>query len=440
MPEVQFQQMEVEPWVDEVKKRTTQKKAREPGANKTKSAPARQRGAMVPDGVNGFVRASDLTCEKKKKASRAGKKKHTSPDEDTDDELPELGELSRDYASDSDQATMAKGIRGIKRKSTSSSGVGKVKKGKKTAIQDSASDSNSDEQEDFVKKILGSPTVLQAPPSKRHAKTVSKPAKKPRASSSSHTAPRSESHPDPPISPPTVDASARWMLDLDDDEFPIPSGQISSKMSSALEMRAVGPPSATTLRGSDGTSSLGTDASPVVVRRRRAGRIIATSSPDHTASALPLAPYSNELDEDSVFSPPPQTRIHKSKPRRFHQYVEDDLEVSGDDDMGTAEDTSGEESESDRRFAGHFQATQAPKGYNQRAAYAAGMASQMPRKNGPVFDTDKRRKHDAFLEKARRPILLSQEKEGPSSDYEGSFVCGDETVEYFSGSEDDLDE
>jgi ATP-dependent DNA helicase MPH1 len=113
--------------------------------------------------------------------------------------------------------------------------------------------------------------------------------------------------------------------------------------------------------------------------------------------------------------------------------------VSGDDEDEDEEELSDVESESDRQFAGHFKATQAPKGYNQRRAYLAGLATQAP-SDGPVF-ANRHHRHNDFLSKARRPILLSQEdsRHGPSSDYEGSFVCDDdEPVAYESASDEDM--
>ena len=106
-----------------------------------------------------------------------------------------------------------------------------------------------------------------------------------------------------------------------------------------------------------------------------------------------------------------------------------EVDVSADEAESDQFDSSGSEDESDRRFAGDFAPTQAPRGYNQKYAYVSGMSTQAA-PGGPRF-VDRSNLRQEFLAKARKPILLSQEEqERPSSDYEGSFVCGDDTVEY----------
>lgn len=94
------------------------------------------------------------------------------------------------------------------------------------------------------------------------------------------------------------------------------------------------------------------------------------------------------------------------------------------------------ETESDRQFAGlNFQPTQAPRGYNQRAAYAAGLSTQMASKSGLKFGGSR---HDTsgWLAKARKPVLVSDDEgeggEGSSeNEYEmGSFVCDDADLSF----------
>jgi ATP-dependent DNA helicase MPH1 len=90
-------------------------------------------------------------------------------------------------------------------------------------------------------------------------------------------------------------------------------------------------------------------------------------------------------------------------------------------------DSSGQESESDRRFAGDFQPTQAPAGYDQRRAYLAGLSTQVPN-HGPAF-APRAHQHVNFLAKARKPVMLTQEQRaGPSSEYltDDSFVVDDD--------------
>ena len=98
------------------------------------------------------------------------------------------------------------------------------------------------------------------------------------------------------------------------------------------------------------------------------------------------------------------------------------------------EPSSDVESESDRVFANDFQPTQAPKGYNQRAIYLAGLSTQEAPKAGLTFKSVGDR--HAFLAKARKPVLLTDDEEdGEESENEyqlGSFVCPDEDVSFES--------
>lgn len=112
-----------------------------------------------------------------------------------------------------------------------------------------------------------------------------------------------------------------------------------------------------------------------------------------------------------------------------------DAGVSGSDHSG--DESSGTESESDRRFAGDFQPTQAPRGYNQRAVYAAGMMdTQACVRQGLGFAGhqgagagDDRRAQ--FFTKARKPVMVSDDERSSDNDYElGSFVCEDEDVAF----------
>jgi ATP-dependent DNA helicase MPH1 len=108
-----------------------------------------------------------------------------------------------------------------------------------------------------------------------------------------------------------------------------------------------------------------------------------------------------------------------------------DVQISGSE--SSDEPLSDHSTHSDRIFAGEeFQPTQAPKGYNQRAAYMAGMSTQAAPQAGLAF---KRVDKLAFLAKARKPVLLSEgEEEGSENEYElGSFVCNDEDVDFDCG-------
>lgn len=108
-----------------------------------------------------------------------------------------------------------------------------------------------------------------------------------------------------------------------------------------------------------------------------------------------------------------------------------DAGVSGSEQ--SADESSGEESESDRRFANDFQPTQAPAGYDQHAVYAAGMSTQAAPKSGLNFRSAQlvNARKEAFFAKARKPLLLTDsegEGSGEENEYQlGSFVVDDES-------------
>jgi len=133
-------------------------------------------------------------------------------------------------------------------------------------------------------------------------------------------------------------------------------------------------------------------------------------------------------------------------------------------DVSSDEPLSDHSNSSDRAFAGlNFQPTQAPKGYNQHAAYVAGLSTQAAGRQGLAFrnghkrahhdeDDDEDEKDDedtgdgrrgrgaaesrvdtaGWLAKARKPVLVSDEEdEASENEYEmGSFVCDDEEVDF----------
>lgn len=100
----------------------------------------------------------------------------------------------------------------------------------------------------------------------------------------------------------------------------------------------------------------------------------------------------------------------------------------------------------------NFAPTQAPRGYNQHAAYVAGLSTQLGNKAGLKFrhDNGANGAQLDFLAKARKPVYITDdedeprprrgggeggEREGSLSEYElGSFICNDEDVDYASES------
>ena len=117
-----------------------------------------------------------------------------------------------------------------------------------------------------------------------------------------------------------------------------------------------------------------------------------------------------------------------------------DLDAGVSDASHASSDTSTEasEDESDRAFAGRdFAPTQAPKGYNQRAVYVAGLGTQAPQ-HGLQFKKNGAEERAKWLSKARAPVLVTDDEGdsgGSENEYElGSFVVNDEDVDFDSKS------
>ncbi|BEI90429.1 uncharacterized protein CcaverHIS019_0304990 [Cutaneotrichosporon cavernicola] len=184
-------------------------------------------------------------------------------------------------------------------------------------------------------------------------------------------------------------------------------------------------------------STGGTEPTPFPVRR--GGRRVALpSSEQDSPGPRPLQrlrrrpPSSPAMDPDT--SPTVERHARRSHPRLdLAQYLDIDVGVSGSE---SSDESSGEEDESDRLFAGDFQPTQAPRGYNQRAMYRAGLSTQVGSPAGLAFAS--RDRHPAFLAKARKPVLLSDDERDRSSENEyqlGSFVCDDDEDVGFDSSQ-----
>jgi ATP-dependent DNA helicase MPH1 len=473
MPEPVLQRMEVDPWVDEVKNRGNKRKSRATAAK----APKRQRGAPVPEGIAGFVKASELTNKGRKTTAKRGKAQQLSSEDDSDldEDLPDLRDVTRTTNDSSDsEITTPPSKRRVTKKTPNkrTPRESATKRSNRASYKNfsSSSDSEQDapmepERDDFFESVFGGPplsSVTFSPSLDAHDSITND-------NNDPQTTPLrpingSTRHTQVSKTPATGHSTHsefsqlddRWMLDLDDDEFQpqMPGAQILAKPFKPPTLRAtpahgaMGPPasvqrsSAHTEQAADAPTS---DASPIIIRRRGGNRvaIVASSEPDTPVTAEPVgfSPASlvhrTARPDSSPAAVPARRRTKPANPRNI--FVDDDVGVSGDDEDEDEEELSDVESESDRQFAGHFKATQAPKGYNQRRAYLAGLATQAP-SDGPVF-ANRHHRHNDFLSKARRPILLSQEdtRQGPSSDYEGSFVCDDdEPVAYESASDEDM--
>jgi ATP-dependent DNA helicase MPH1 len=468
------QVLSVDPYVAEDKAHNNRK--RKSAADGKTSKAKKARGEPVPEGaLDGFIMASSLTKKGKKlgsaKKGRLGVRTDLLPGADSEsdsDDMTTLSQLGRSRVDDSEEdspppikkpkprssdSSKTKSARTSKRslnaetesplqaKFTKASALRTAKGGssagtsarklvpakKKKSVVVEESDTEEDEDED--------PLNLSSA-SKERTVTSGGPRIPVRKVTPRNVKAAKEILPSSDFS----NIDSRWMLDVDDDEF---DSQISSKGNSFktpsaiknMSSRSMPPPSFIPARALVKTPST-VDPSPIPARKTIKKKIILATSSDGEERRSTRIPSSDkeQLDFTSPTVPLGARQI-KPRPRRLNHLIEDDVAVEGDTTMG--DDLSGEESDSDRRFAGHFEPTQAPNGFNQRAAYLAGLSTQ-GRPGGPDF-SDHSDRHGRFLAKARRPVFLSQEddgmREGPSSEYEGSFVCGDDTVEYESDEE-----
>ncbi len=421
MPECREQVQEIDEWVTENKTNGGKRKR----ASVSSRAPTKKkaRGDAIPDGaMDGFVFASALTTKGKKIKPGAGKKK-ASWDESSDSEeveetehrLPSGSQMMRnpDESFESISQPQLKPKKIPKPSTKSRAPAAASKKTEHSPLDSMFDDTFTDNvgcssEED--------PLAIKPQAKAKPGKVAKLDADVAKQAGFSQ-----------------IDTA--WMLDDgSDDEFNhhhINSSVLAKpfkppSFARPSLSRNMPPPSVPqrVLTAINANNSPSTDPSPIPVRRRKKGKAPVQSSPDTPSSRLP------ERQKARDISPVVRAAKPKTKARPTHGFIDFEVGVSDDEDEGAPEDdSSGEESESDRRFAGRFEPTQAPKGYNQRAAYAAGLSTQAG-PSGPAFES---RSHlrEAFFAKARRPVYLSQEeaREGPSSEYDGSFVCGDDTVE-----------
>jgi ATP-dependent DNA helicase MPH1 len=163
---------------------------------------------------------------------------------------------------------------------------------------------------------------------------------------------------------------------------------------------------------------------------QRPGRIVDDSSPLVPQRVRrrrdPGRPRANRKEVNELVSPVPPVN-------EIVLMIKLDLDVGVSGSEQSADESSGEESESDRRFANNFQPTQAPAGYDQRAVYAAGLSTQAAPKSGLNFRSAQvvNARKEAFFAKARKPVLLTDSEgdgSGDENEYQlGSFVVDDES-------------
>ncbi|KAK8850715.1 hypothetical protein IAR55_004635 [Kwoniella newhampshirensis] len=125
---------------------------------------------------------------------------------------------------------------------------------------------------------------------------------------------------------------------------------------------------------------------------------------------------------------------------KANEFLDMDAALSGSDSGDTSEHSSSSiASSSDLKFANNFQPTQAPKGYNQRAVYLAGLGTQA-RGHGLEFKRDFGQERDEFLAKARRPVYISEDEESDDGGLAGTGgrAHGGRRTEYDSDNEYEL--
>jgi ATP-dependent DNA helicase MPH1 len=462
-PECVERIQEVEPWVPEQKKSSKRKLS---AASLSKqSTPKRLRGVAVPEGaMTGFISASKLTAGGQTARRKTGKKKAL---EGWDEESPDLMTMAEEL---SEGPGKARSSTKVSRKN--SDRLSETQRQKKRVIpQDTEREEKSSAQSmqdqaalQFFSTAPGKkssplevsdgenvdavaapaapsrPVQAQAPTGVRlrpQRATVSAGATT--SAAGRHLVARNAELDQRP----GQTNSSAWMLDVDDeDDSPLPVADRlkATFKSSSLQSNGrfqMGPPSLPTKASVQPTaaSTVAESSSPIPMRRRVLPPAVLPQTPEDASDGpRRRAGRSNaarRIVETSSEDSPLLRRPRRDGPKRLEgnhvrQFIETEAGVSDpseDEDF----DSSGQESESDKRFAGDFQATQAPAGYNQQQAYISGLATQVPQ-GGPAFSR-RSDKHSNFLAKARKPIMLSQDAPaGPSSDYfsSDSFIVDDD--------------
>lgn len=456
-PECVEKYMEIDPWDPSEHGRKL------PAASGEKAAPAKKkRVAQIPDGHEGFKTVAQLLKEGATKAKKRARQEFAPEEDDdqahdTDDDEEEEEDIDLLHGAVSSSRVGAKPKKAVARSRAT----------KKTKSSEPNSSAHSREEEkareaeevasrredlnrralDFfnteghLRKRTPSPIkspLRPTPPSSPHDFAVS--------NSASHAL-------NGKLSPHTAEMAGFSQIDLSlssDDELAQPTlsrGAPASRSAPRLSDMPPPPvPSSPTRPSAHKTplsrhsprahSTSGTEPTPFPVRRGgRAPRALPSSDPQespaprplqrlrrrHIGSSSPAAADTSPIMERRARQHQRQARP-RAKAADVAGYLDMDVGVSGSE---SSDEDSGEENESDRLFAGDFQPTQAPKGYDQRAVYAAGLSTQVAGRAGLAFAS--RDRAPAFLAKARQPVLLSDDERSSENEYElGSFVCDDE--------------
>lgn len=438
LPECVEQHMDVDPWDPEDKKRTRKLAAANGTTGKVSKAPAkRKRGAEIPEEAHeGFKSVVELL----KKAKKRGKKAVVEEVEDVDEGMSSPDDLEslfrqRPHREHAVQETA------------------KPKAMSPPDSDDNEEDDGGPVRHDALDFINTRGTIQRRSPLRSSVPSSSSPAKSSEALfmdapssqviavDSSPRAPKEGLFLEPPSSQaagsgnrltPRTAAAAGFSqivdMSMSDDDDVLNSSPPPSRAMPPPPL----PPSVmldTPLNHKPAATppSCSTEPTPFPVRRRPATKLVHVSSSEtgESPGTRPLQRLRRRHLPNSS-SPPlpsPAPRKRRSKGQSVAHLMDIDAGVSG---SGSSDESDDSENESDRQFAGHFQATQAPRGYNQAAVYAAGLSTQGASRTGLAFG---KRDGNAFLAKARRPVVLSQQPREPDSEDEyelGSFICDDD--------------
>ncbi|WRT70898.1 uncharacterized protein IL334_007897 [Kwoniella shivajii] len=146
--------------------------------------------------------------------------------------------------------------------------------------------------------------------------------------------------------------------------------------------------------------------SPLVMGNRQRRRVVA-------ASSSPVVERSEVVVRRGGGNAKKKEKRNKGPIGKF---LDMDAELSGSDSGDSSEHSdSSNASSSDLKFAGNFQPTQAPKGYNQRAIYLAGLGTQA-RGHGLEFKRDFNDARREFLSKAKKPVYITDDEDDDDDD------------------------
>ncbi|KLT45812.1 P-loop containing nucleoside triphosphate hydrolase protein [Cutaneotrichosporon oleaginosum] len=450
-PECIEKEMEIDPWDPSEQGRmlpaASQSQGRASGRGSSKPAPAkRKRVSEVPPGHEGFKTVAQLLKQGAGKRKKRGDSDEDDGSSDPDDVDPSS---SRSGSKASRSISRAKGSK--KPRSSEPKSSSEPKKLSRQEEREKAAEEFERKRENLNRRALDFFNT-QGP-----ARQLSSSPRRATPPSSPHAYSTAVANGKEAAPPAEIAGLSQVDLSMDSDEelelvkpTVSPSRPFSSR--SAPRLSNMGPPPVPSsptrpsvvhetplsrlTRPSPSTG--GTEPTPFPVRRQGRRVVLPSSEPDSPAprplQRLRRRPPSSPdgTPDTSPIVDRGTRRARESRAIAAH-FVDIDAGVSG---SGSLDEGSGEEDEYDRGFVGDFQATQAPRGYDQRAIYRAGLSTQVAGQAGLAFAS--RDRSPAFLAKARVPVLLSDDEHARSSDNEyelGSFVCDDDEAVAFDSSQ-----